>query len=395
VLRVLFVSNGHGERAIAERIAYEVRSLAGEPVELDHLALVGDLSGGGALRLVGPRRAMPSGGLVAMGNVPAFARDLRAGFAGLFASQIRFLRDAGARYDRVIAVGDAYALALALLARVPALFVGTAKSVYVAPYGAFERRLLRRAQRVFVRDEATAVALRARGVAAEAPGNVIVDLLDDTFVGAWMNDGAADAGATDAPRIGLLPGSRPTAYDDAVKLARVVRALAERTRQVAATLSLAPGLEPGRFAAALAGAGWRLSDGDGADVAFVADAGDARLIAWRGSLATLLRASTLVIGQAGTANEQAAALGLPVVALDAPRPRLPRLGPGEGWYRMRQRRLLGDALLLVAPEPEAAASEIVALLSDPARLARMREAGRERMGGPGGAREIARAVLAA
>jgi uncharacterized protein (TIGR03492 family) len=387
VLRVLFVSNGHGEGAIAERIAREVRALAGRPVGLDHLALVGDPPAGDALASVGPRRTMPSGGLVAMGNVPAFARDLRAGFAGLFAAQAAFLRREGPRYDCVVAVGDAYALALALLARVRTLFVGTAKSAYVAPYGAFERQLLRRATRVFVRDAATASALRARGVPAEAPGNVIVDLLD----GAPPPAGELARG----PRIGLLPGSRQPAYGDAVRLARVFAALAERVPGLGAALSLAPGLEPDTFARVLAAGGWQLGPGDGAGIAFVAGSGPARLVGWSGPLGTLLRASTLVIGQAGTGNEQAAALGLPVVALDAEGPGIRKFGPGEAWYRMRQRRLLGDGLLLVAPEPVTAAAQIANLLGDAPRLAHMRNAGRERMGGAGGANAIARAVLAA
>ncbi|HZW53515.1 MAG TPA: hypothetical protein VFF00_05725, partial [Candidatus Elarobacter sp.] len=80
---VLFVTNGHGEAAIAARVAQETRALA--RVETEHFALVGEALGGGDFRDVGPQRAMPSGGLVAMGNVRAFARDLRAGFFGLFA----------------------------------------------------------------------------------------------------------------------------------------------------------------------------------------------------------------------------------------------------------------------------------------------------------------------
>ena len=87
------------------------------------------------MREVGPRRAMPSGGLVAMGNVRAFARDLGAGFVGLFFAQLRFLRAARDAYGIAVAVGDSYALGLALCARLPTLFVGTAKSAYVAPYG--------------------------------------------------------------------------------------------------------------------------------------------------------------------------------------------------------------------------------------------------------------------
>ncbi len=378
--RILFVANGHGENAIAARIAFALREASHEPLELDLMPLVGDGTGAVAIAggpaLVGPRKAMPSGGLVAMGNVRAFAGDLGAGFVPLLGAQCRFLWNARHAYAAVVAVGDVYALGLSLLARRPTLFVGTAKSVYVAPYGPFERALLRRARRIFVRDEPTALALRMEGVPAEAPGNVIVDLIDDApaaLPGDWL---------------ALLPGSREPAYGDGLRLARVARAVAALRPGLGALLSVAPALDAERFARDLAADGWQISARGPGAAAFEARAAAARLVAWRGSYGALLRASVTVVGQAGTANEQAAAFGLPVVALGGP-------APGGDWYRMRQRRLLGDALLLVPPEPSNAAAAIDALLSVPSRSSSMARAGRERMGAAGGAVAIARAILSA
>ncbi|MBC5809563.1 MAG: hypothetical protein GIW95_01705 [Candidatus Eremiobacteraeota bacterium] len=375
--RVLFVSNGHGESAIAERIAQEAAALARAPLGLDHLALVGVPQAGGPLTMVGPRRSLPSGGLVAMGNVRAFARDLRAGFAGLFAQQVGFLRAEGSRYDAVVAVGDAYALSLARLAKRPTIFVGTAKSVYCAPYGRWERRLLRKASRTFVRDAATAERLRAQGVAAEAPGNVIADLT--------VTDGAAAPPAA----IAILPGSREPAYAEALVLTRIVRAL---SGGVPATLSIAPGLDPERFASALASDGWSVERQSEGPVAFTARFGEHAVFGWQGPAGALFGSAAIALGQAGTANEQAAAAGLPVVALDDDGP------PGgrrrrESWYRMRQRRLLGEALVLVRPDPDAGAAAVQALLDDAPRRARMGAVGRERMGPPGGTRAVALAVV--
>ncbi len=378
MLRVLFVANGHGETAIAARVAAEVRGLAAGPVGVDLLPLVGTGAGAAPLTLVGPRRAMPSGGLVAMGNVRAFSRDLRAGFVRLLAAQLGFLRGAHGRYDLVVAVGDAYALALALLARTPTLFLGTAKSVHVAPYGPFERVLMRRALRVFVRDERTAAVLRGLDVEAEAPGNVIVDLVDATD---------ADAGIG-GPWIGVLPGSRDSAYADGVRLARVVRSLGRLRPGPGALLSVAPALDAGRFERELLADGWERCEAPWpAGGSFAVRAGAARLVGWGGPLGTLLGGSILVLGQAGTANEQAAAAGVPVVALGESGPR------HDDWYRMRQRRLLGAALLLVPTAPDLAAAAVAELLDDPERLAEMGAAGRERLGPPGGAAVVARAIL--
>lgn len=355
--RILFVTNGHGEVAIARRIAAEVRAL-GEAAT-DHFALVGEALGDALFADVGPQRRMPSGGLVAMGNVRAFAADVRAGFFGLLGRQIAFLRGGFARYAAVVAVGDAYGLLLARLVRRPTIFVGTAKSVYVAPYGAFERRLLRGARRVFVRDPATATFLRRHNVPGEAPGNVIVDLL--------ATDARVDWHAATA-RIALLPGSRERAYTDAVRLAEVARRVARRLPGAGAVLSIAPGLDPTRFASVLAG--------------------DPPIAAWRDDLGALLADATIALGQAGTANEAAAACGVPVVALEFDGARQ------SAWYRMRQARLLGDALVIVPGDPERAAAAIVLLLADEKRRARMARIGRERMGERGGAAAIAQAIVA-
>jgi uncharacterized protein (TIGR03492 family) len=380
VRRILFVANGHGENAIAARIAAEIGAASATPVGLDLFPLVGTGAGVAPLAVVGPRATMPSGGLVAMGNVRAFSRDLAAGFAALFARQLAFLGTLPP-YDAVVAVGDAFALALALAARRPTVFVGTAKSVYVAHYGPVERTLLRRALRLFVRDAATAARLRGQGVPAEAPGNVIVDLTGpggDAPAGRWL---------------GLLPGSRDDAYGDGVRLARVARALAERVPGLGSLFSIAPTLAPERFIRALEADGWSPADGpaDARHAAFAVRAGGALLVGWTGGLGSLLGASAAVLGQAGTANEQAAAAGIPVLALD--RAAGSGSGAGADWYRMRQRRLLGDALLLVPADPAAAAAAVASLLDDPGRLAAMSAAGRDRMGPPGGAAAIARAIL--
>jgi len=351
---VLFVTNGHGEAAIAARIARDVRALGTFATE--HLALVGERFAEPDFPEVGPQRAMPSGGLVAMGNVRAFARDLGAGWLGLFAAQLRFLRSVRGRYAAVVAVGDAYAAALARVARRPWIFVGTAKSEYVASYAEVERKIVGAAARIFVRDAATADALRRRGLRAEAPGNVIVDLLADDRRYEWPGP----------VRIAVLPGSRERAYADAERIAAIVERVAARVTGVAAVLSVAPSLEPARFAPLFE----RYPS----------------IGVWFGGIGGIVAGATIVIGQAGTANEAAAAAGVPVVALELTGDRR------SGWYRMRQERLLADAMLIVPGDPDTAADAVVALLTDPARLARMGACGRERMGPAGGAAAIASAV---
>ena len=377
--RVLFVSNGHGEAAIAERIVRDLHALM-PAAQIDHLSLVGD-SRSPEMREVGPRRTMPSGGLVAMGNVRNLWRDMRAGLLGLIAQQRHFLRAVRGQYDAAVAVGDTYALGMTLRTQAPAVFVGTAKSVSVAPYGPYERGVLARAAVRFVRDEPTAQRLRDDGLDVEPGANVIVDLFapekDARVIEARQNF---------VPSIVLLPGSRAGAYADAGFLLGVVRELLLRYPSLGAVLSVANGLDASQFASDAARDGWIVGGAsDGVPFTLSRD-GRVVVIAWRGRLGDVFAGAALVLGQAGTANEGAAAQGIPVVAFSGER------GPSR-WYRRRQRGLLGEALAVVPRTLPDAATAVAALLDDAQRRGVMGEAGRERMGAPGASRRIAAAIV--
>lgn len=353
--------------AVANKIASELLALRPD-LAIDHFPLVGT-SASRDMNEVGPRRSMPSGGLIAMGQLGNIMRDIRGGLLGLTLAQRRFLVNARGNYDRAVAIGDVFALLMTLAQRSPTTYIGTAKSVRVAPYGPMERRVLRRAEEVFVRDEETAQALRDAGVEATSPGNTIVDLFagdDDPRVD--------DLVAGFAPAIAIFPGSRDGAYDDGAFLLRVLFELTKREPRLGALFSVAPGLDAQRFAIAARSIG------------FAAD--DARLKFWPGELGPVLRRVQLVIGQAGTANEAAAAAGVPVIAFELGKDRK------TAWYRMRQGGLLGDALLVLPGDEAKAVDGIVALLHDERRRAHMGSVGRERMGSPGGSRAIAQAIAA-
>ncbi|HZY96703.1 MAG TPA: hypothetical protein VFE35_06350 [Candidatus Cybelea sp.] len=381
MIRVLFVTNGHGEAAIADRISLELAEIA-PGASIDHLALVGELQSR-MMRDVGPRRAMPSGGLIAMGNVRNLAQDLCAGLIPLTWAQANFLRGARGKYDAAVAVGDVYALAMTLLARTRTVFVGTAKSVAVARYGRFEERILRRASACFVRDAATAGALRRNGLKAEA-ANAIVDLF------AMPDDTAAERAIEGfAPALALFPGSRESAYDDGAFLLDVTRGVAAACPSLGAALSVSGGLDAERFAVDAERGGWNVRRTSDEEIPFVLSWNGREIVrAWRGALGPLLTRVTLVLGQAGTANEAAAAGGVPIVAFERDRDRKVR------WYRERQRGLLGDALAVFPGRLEDGVAGVRTILEDHSRRRHMGEAGRTRMGASGGARRIAERLAA-
>lgn len=375
--RVLFVSNGHGEIAIAARLAFELQALG--PVPCDHLALVGDFRHPSTMREVGPRRAMPSGGVIAMGNVRNIGRDLRAGLLAHTFAQLRFLHGVRKTYALAVAVGDIFALVMALRARARStVFVGTAKSVHVAPYGPLEERVIGKADAVFVRDAPTAQRLAEHGVARARAANAIVDL--------YAGDGAA-LDVPFEPLLAIFPGSRESAYEDAPFLAEVAAGIARQDARAGAVLSIAPGIDAQRLCALFEAAGWEITPGAQAQEPFSLRRNGIEIVrAWQGPLGAMLRRATIVLGQAGTANEAAAAMGIPVVAFA-------RSGEQRApWYRMRQIGLLGEAMVVAPRDAESAVAQVSALLHDNVRRAEMGRIGRERMGPPGAAAQIARTL---
>jgi uncharacterized protein (TIGR03492 family) len=146
-------------------------------------------------------------------------------------------------------------------------------------------------------------------------------------------------------------------------------------------------LQPARFAEILRADGWRIEPQSDPLAPFSACNGGRELAAtWAGPIEAMLSGAELVLGQAGTANEAAAAAGIPVIAFVADRER-------KKWYRRRQAQLLGDALLIVPRDISEGARAIAALLRDPRRRDAMSKAGRERMGPPGAARAIAERIV--
>ncbi len=375
---VLFVSNGHGETAIAARIAREVEKIA--EIRCDHLALVGSPVPPGSrpawapLHDVGPRRKMPSGGIIAMGNVRNLVRDAVAGLGPLTIAQWRFLARNGRNYAAVIAVGDAFALFMALRAHTPVIFVGTAKSVYVAPYGRFEERLIRLASAAFVRDAATVQMLETHGVRARE-ANVMADL--------GVAEQASRPTLTGDPLVAIFPGSRDNAYEQAAFLLRVVAGAQELLPGIGAVLSVAPGLKAEKFTAALEQAGLRVAPRADSSEPFSVFAGEIEIArAWTGEIGAAIERAQLVLGQAGTANEAAAAAGVPVIAFE-----------GGGWYRRRQVALLGGALRVLSRNEQSGAREVAALLQNERERERMARTGPERLGAPGAARRIAQEIV--
>lgn len=376
---VLFVSNGHGEDLIGARIAAALLRRRPE-VDLAALPLVGlgEPYAGSGVRLLGPRRVLPSGGLLLHG-LPLLLADLRAGFLSLTAGQLSSLL--GRRATVLVVVGDVYAQLLAGLVRAPARFVvqtlvsahHSQGVVYSSPNRVFmeritlpERLLMRRwAKVIYVRDALTEAALHSAGLEhARYLGNPIADSLA----------GSPPAGAEGERRVvALLPGTR----EYAGRALAIMLAGLERLPGALGLVAWAGGeLQPP--------ADWQATAPVSPDKGLILELqkGPTRVLIYRDRFADVLSAARLVIGTSGTGNEQAVALGLPVVAFPVP----PHYSSA---FLANQKRLLGPALAVVPGEPEPLAAAVHHWLDDPATAEQAGRQGRARIGEPGGSEAIA------
>ncbi len=371
--RILVASNGFGEDHIACKVLDALRDLRPD-VEITAWPMVGQgqayLDRG--IFTDGPSNTLPSEGFgtVSLGN---FMRDLRAGFIGTYLRQLSHARGLRGRFDVMLGVGDAIPLIAGQAARGPLVFVSTAKSSYYGPktdHDALDRALMRRAAQVFVRDDLTAQTLAAKGAKGAVAANPMMDGLEASGTPLV---GEGEIG------IAMLPGSRRDAAQNAADLLAGA-AMAAIERADASRLRFLFALAGGTRAEDVAAEGWTR------DGSILRHGTGAKAHLLTGRFSDVLGASALAVGMAGTANEQAVGLGLPLVNLPG------RGNQGEAFWRMKT-RYFGPSALPARREAVAIGNAISVLLDDEDRRAEMGREGRARMGPPGGSEIIAKALL--
>lgn len=388
MLRVFFISNGHGEDIIAAAIIKELKlavNQAGLGLSVVALPMVGTGNAyRGIAELVGPPASLPSGGFLRQ-SLHNLSIDLRAGLVKLTIAQVRALKAHKDQVCAAVCVGDVLALAMGgvFLGQDDTFFVATAKSDYYTPgkshHGAFEGVVIRKfAKKAYMRDKETAESLCRVGVRAQWFGNCMMDCIDIS--------GRPLSGPALSPVVGILPGSRDEAY---LNLEDIIKAVIEGGKTglfpvgIRFAAALAPQLNVERCRQIAETLGLTHND-DGS----LSGPGETRLEYYIDRFGDVLAASQIVLGLAGTGNEQAVGLGRPLIAF-----------PGRGsqytkTFAKDQTLLLGDAMRLVERVPLVIASAISELLSDGKRREVMASEGRRRMGPPGASRRIACDILA-
>ena len=392
---LLVISNGHGEDAVACSTIAALQSSAQHPLSIACWPMVGNGAAYRRLGLttVGPANLLPSEGFATL-DWGLMLRDLAAGWITTHWRQACAARAKHGRYRLMLCVGDVVPIAAACLARTPFLFIGCAKSAYYGPIGAYsllEISLLRRyCLNAFPRDEATATQLEIKGVPTRYLGNPMMDGLEGG--GDFLDP------SDEAIVIAMLPGTRSDALENIVALLAASAACARRLPQpdlLSFVFPVAPDTNldelPERLLAADGGRAWtcemRQSNSNRGVIFRFAGPDGASAVVARDCFADTLRRSVVAVGMAGTANEQAIGLGVPLVAVPA------RGSQGEKYARMKE-RYFGCAAVSAPLEPQAIARQVERLLADSDRRRSMAAAGRLRMGKPGASAAIAREILA-
>jgi uncharacterized protein (TIGR03492 family) len=392
-MKILFVSNGHGEDAIGAFLAKTMLELESN-LELEAVPIVGrgKVYEQAGIRVLGPRWSPPSGGFT-FTSLELFLKDWHDGMREKTKQQHWAIRNAKA--DVVMIVGDIYALwvtfSFAFKEAKPRVFqyqplvsryyqdgmnasdkLERSSRVTVDSFVLPERWYMKRVEKVFTRDERSAAWLRELGVPhAQFAGNIMMDLLSPELELQPILDGR--------PVLALLPGTRND-YLFSLPIMLETAALLPEFQTFAA---FSGNLE--------LPTGWLWTTAKIVDnVVRVAlhDSGT-RVVMLEHGFAALLQTASVVLGTSGTGNEQAVGLGKPVIGF-------PTRGPQylEGFAKA-QKRLLGAGLTLEKADSEHLARAVKTAHQDQDFRAQVTQAGIERMGLPGGAKRIALEVLRA
>ncbi|MCL1463301.1 lipid-A-disaccharide synthase-related protein [Argonema galeatum] len=421
-MKLLCLSNGHGEDAIAVRILKELQQRPNAP-KIAALPIVGEGQAYTELGipLIAPTRKMPSGGFIYMDGRHLW-RDLRSGLLQLLWWQFRAVQAWKQQGGTILAVGDIVPLLLAWLSGAPYAFVGTAKSEYYlrdeagplprksqmqrregwsgSVYLPWERWLMsrKRCKAVFPRDSLTSEMLQKWSIPAFDLGNPMMDDLEPESPRAVFY--SSDAEKVEQARsltITLLPGSRaPEAYANWQQILPALTGVMEgfRDRTVLFLGAIAPVLSLDPLRSALEAEGWRLQSPQLEEsqlpindpTASVFTQGKSTLILTQRAFGDCLQQGDFAIAMAGTATEQFVGLGKPAIAIPG---KGPQFTPA---FAEAQTRLLGPSLIL-AKQPREVAEIVRSLLRDPDRLQLIADNGRRRMGKPGGADRIADCLM--
>ncbi|NEQ49103.1 MAG: hypothetical protein F6K11_03080 [Leptolyngbya sp. SIO3F4] len=387
--KILFISNGHGEDNHSSHIIRSLRELAPD-IDIAAAPIVGE---GHAYRninvpIISPTLTLPSGGFTYTNRL-RLVNDIRAGLLTSTWKQLKAVRQYAPKCDLVFATGDVVGQCFAYLSGQPfisftsplsAMYEGTLKIDMVLKAVLKSPRCLT----LFSRDAYTAKDYQKQGFAkAQFGGIPSLDRLKPKGKDIQLDPNRS--------MMALLPGSRiPEAMRNFKLLLGLVVEIAKRNPQVQFRAALVPDVMTALDTIA-SEAGWHHYQGK----LTYSSQGEVltSVVCFSDAFSDILCSTTLVLGMAGLAVDQAMAIGKPIL-------QIPGAGPQFTYaFAEAQERLLGLSVKTVGTEPatpdilQEAADYAVDIVQDKEYLEACIANGQERFGPFGASYRIANVVL--
>lgn len=354
---LLFISNGFGEDLIAREIIKRVLEI--RDVKIFAFPLVGE---GKAylnlpIEILDPRKDFPSGGFAFRSGLKDVLRDLRDGLFSFYKEQLRTLKKFREKKIEVICIGDTYNLLMGSFTRKHPFFLPTAKSILNSSFYFPEIYIMKRLSKfIFTRDEPTYRYLKKFIPQTLYLGNPMFDELEN--------------GEEEKENIiVLLPGSREEAIANLELMLKTCEIVNKQFPNFSYVIVVSPYLSERHYSY----------------IKEMIKRYNLVINISYGNFISMVKKAFIVLGLAGTANEQAVFLKKLVVSF-------PGKGPQITFRFLKmQKALLGEGLELVRDYKEAG-ERIIYFIKNPEEAKLRAEKGKERLGDKG-AEKIAKFIL--
>tara|TARA_A100001015_G_C15013238_1_gene724232 strand:+ start:1267 stop:2373 length:1107 start_codon:yes stop_codon:yes gene_type:complete len=325
---VLIISNGHGEDLIASNLAKELIK-HNRIYNLSVIPLVGK---GYAFKEINidpnlTNPSFPSGGFIR--NIEDLYKDIMSGLVSHIMKQRKYIKQLGDKSNICIAVGDVYCLWMAKAAKIKEVyFLPTAKSDTFMKHSLIEQWLIKKvALKSYPRDQITTNTFQKLGLTAEFYGNVMMDNL--------VTDRKVISLTQKEYLVGILPGSREEAYQNLAYCLKIADRLGKELKNIKFCLAISKTLDIDKVKKY---SGW--STKKISNKTSVVELNYNSNVLLTEDFLAVINQSNVIIGLAGTANEQAAFLGKPVICFEG-------FGTQSTMQRFQeQQKLMGKNIIL-------------------------------------------------
>ena len=305
-MKIAILSNGYGEDAIAANLAIQLKKQYPSATILV-CPLVGnghhyDIKGFVPM-LQNP--SFPSGGFIR--TLSDLLKDIFSGLISHIIRQVFILKKICLDVDFAICCGDVFCLVMGRFATKSIYFLPTAKSDTFMSHSWIEKRIISKCSLLsFPRDNITTKAFDQDLLPAKFLGNPMMDnLITNTQIVSAKSDQTI---------IGILPGSRQEAVKNLQFILEVCKRLAEKEN----CIFLCAVSKNFSFSDLELSLQWSQQSHPYGCLATDHKSGISVLFTYE--FLAVINQSSLVIGLAGTANEQACFLNVPVVCFEGAGP---------------------------------------------------------------------------